>query len=94
MHQDDLWLFRTDEEQEVLRLVNLVTPFGETRFELGTIGAVAIHHDHIANADAPLLNRDHSDLLHRCLSVWLRINHTAILPRERYAWPGKSCSKQ
>ncbi len=94
MHQDDLWLFRTDEEQEVLRLVNLVPPFGETRFERGALDAVAIHHNHIANADPPLLDQDHSNLLHRHLSVWLLIDHTAILPRARYAWPGRPCSKQ
>src|SRR5260221_11415800 len=87
MHQDQLRLFCASEEQEVPGLVNLVAAFGETRFERGTIGAVAIHYDHIADVDAPFLDRDHFDLLHRRLSVWLRIDHTAILPRERYAWP-------
>jgi hypothetical protein len=94
MHQDQLRLFCASEEQEVLRLVNLVTPFSKTRCERGTIGTVAIHHDHIAHADAPLLDRDRSALLHRRLSVWLRIDHPAILPRECYAWPGRPCSKQ
>src|SRR5260370_23654014 len=81
VHQDGLWLFCASEEQEVLCLVNLVASFGETRFERGTIGTVAIHHDHIANADAPLLDRDRFGLLRRRLSTGLTIDHTAFLPR-------------
>src|SRR5260370_7553428 len=81
MHQDRLWLFCAGEEHEVLRLVNLVAPFGETLFERNAVSTVAVHHDHTPNEDAPLVDRAHSSLLRRCCCTGLMIDHTAFLPK-------------
>ena len=81
MHQDRFWLLWPREEPEVLRLVKLVAPFGETGFERGAVDSVAVHHDHIPDEDAPLVDRDHSSLLRRRCCTGLMIDDTAFLPK-------------
>src|SRR5215471_2590266 len=48
MHQDRRWLLCTDEEQEVLRRVNLVACCSKTALQGGPIDTVAIHDDHVS----------------------------------------------
>ncbi|HEV2581057.1 MAG TPA: hypothetical protein VGT44_09410 [Ktedonobacteraceae bacterium] len=49
MHQDRLGLFAAGEEPEVLCLLELVAPFGETGFKSGAVGPGAVHHDHLSD---------------------------------------------
>src|SRR6266699_2793154 len=79
MYQDQPGCFSTGEEQEVFGLVNVVTPLGKTRSERCAIDAVAVYHNHVTNADAPLLDRSGSGWLWRSLSNRLIIEHETFL---------------
>src|SRR5437868_2049420 len=79
MHQDQPGCFSTAEEQEVFGLVNVVAPLSKTRRERRAINMVAIHHDHVTNADAAFLDRSGSGLLYRSLSNRLLIEHETFL---------------
>src|SRR5258708_22563384 len=57
MHENRLRLCFPRKKQKMRGFMCLVVLFGKTLFEQGAVHPVCIHHNHVTNADAPLVDR-------------------------------------
>src|SRR5258708_37678021 len=76
MHENRLRLCFPRKKQKMRGFMCLVVLFGKTLFEQGAVHPVCIHHNHVTNADAPLVDRDFPGWMCRSFRVGLIVDHS------------------